>query len=100
MEAIMSDKSNRSKRYNDDFKKQIVGLVNNGKKANDVAQEYNLSKSTVFKWVKDYSTTSSFKAKDNRTEEENELIKLRKENQRLLMENDILKQAALIMGRK
>jgi transposase len=28
------------------------------------------------------------------------LARLRKENQRLLMENDILKQAALIMGRK
>ena len=30
----------------------------------------------------------------------NELIKLRKENKRLMMENDILKQAALIMARK
>ncbi|MSN75568.1 transposase, partial [Staphylococcus aureus] len=29
-----------------------------------------------------------------------ELIKLRKEVQHLKMENDILKQAALIMGRK
>ena len=47
---------------------------------------------------KKYNTTGSFKACDNRTEEENELIKLRKENQRLKMEND--KQAALIMGRK
>ncbi|MDK2804780.1 MAG: hypothetical protein PWR23_1788, partial [Peptostreptococcaceae bacterium] len=35
-------------------------------------------------------------AKDNRSDEENELIKLKKENQRLKMENDILKQAALI----
>jgi transposase len=38
--------------------------------------------------------------KDNRSEEESELMRLRKENQRLLMENDVLKQAALIMGRK
>lgn len=38
--------------------------------------------------------------KDNRTPEENELIKLRKENQHLLMENDSLKQAALIIERK
>ncbi len=45
-------------------------------------------------------TLWSFKAEDNRTPEENELIKLRKENQRLKKENDILKQAALIMGRK
>ncbi len=41
-----------------------------------------------------------FKEKDNRSPEENELNALRKENQRLKMENDILKQAALIMGRK
>ncbi|KGR79679.1 transposase, partial [Ureibacillus massiliensis 4400831 = CIP 108448 = CCUG 49529] len=41
-----------------------------------------------------------FKAEDNRSDEENELLELRKEVQRLRMENDILKQAALIMGRK
>jgi transposase len=96
----MSNKSNTSKRYNDEFKKQIVGLVENGKKVNEIVKEYNISRSTVNKWVKDYNTSGSFKAKDNRTEEEKELIKLRKENQQLKMENDILKQAALIMGRK
>ena len=34
------------------------------------------------------------------TEEEKELIRLKKENQQLRMENDILKQAALILGEK
>lgn len=47
--------------------------------------------------MKQNQTSGSFKEKDNRTPEEAELIKLRKENQRLLMENDILK---LIIGRK
>lgn len=42
----------------------------------------------------------STKEADNRTPEEKELIALRKQNKQLLMENDILKQAALIMGRK
>ena len=54
-------------------------------------------KMKIFQWC---INIVSFKAEDNRTPEENELIKLRKENQRLKMENDILKQAALIMGRK
>ena len=44
--------------------------------------------------------SGSFHEKDNRTPEQEELIKLRKENQQLKMENDILKQAALILGRK
>ncbi|SDC72917.1 transposase [Candidatus Frackibacter sp. WG12] len=88
------------KRYNDEFKKQIVSLVDNGKKISEIVKEYNISRSTVHKWVKDFNNSGSFKAKDNRTDKEKELIKLRKENQQLKMENDILKQAALILGRK
>lgn len=52
------------------------------------------------KWVKQASNSGSFHEKDNRTPEQEELIRLRKENQQLRMENDILKQAALILGRK
>ena len=92
--------SNKSKRYTEEFKKQIVSLVNNGKPALEVSKEYNIARSTVSKWVSDYNNSGSFKAKDNKSEEEKELDLLKKENQRLKMENDILKQAALIMGRK
>ncbi|MCO6545917.1 MAG: hypothetical protein J6564_08870 [Gilliamella sp.] len=42
----------------------------------------------------------TFKTKDNRSPQEQELIALRKELKQLRMENDILKQAALIIGRK
>lgn len=38
--------------------------------------------------------------KGNRTSEQEELIKLRKEYHQRKMENDILKQVALILGRK
>ncbi len=84
----------KTKNYTDDFKKQIVALKQSGKSTLEISREYGVSKSTITKWVSDYSQTGSFKAKDNRTEEENELIQLRKENKQLLMENDILKQAA------
>lgn len=81
--------SNKRKIYTKEFKKQIVELINSGKSPSEIVREYNIARSTVNKWVRDYTTTGSFKAKDNRSEEENELIKLRKENQRLKMENDI-----------
>ena len=55
---------------------------------------------TIMNWIQKYNKTGSFKACDNRTEEEKELIRLKKENQHLKMENDILKQAALILGQK
>ncbi|UNF62335.1 hypothetical protein [Spiroplasma poulsonii] len=56
-------------------------------------------KSTVWNelWI---NNSGSFKAKDNRSPEENELIHLRKEIKQLRMENDILKQATLIIGKK
>ena len=86
--------------YTDEFKKQIVSLYNNKKPANEIVKEYKISRSALYKWVTQFNNTQSFRAKDNRTPEEIELIKLKKELAQLKMENDILKQAALIMARK
>jgi transposase len=94
----MTKKERRT--FTTQFKNQIVQLYLNGKPRNEVIREYELTPSAFDKWVKQYQNSGSFSEKDNRSPEEQELIKLRKENQRLLMENDILKQAALIMGRK
>lgn len=90
----------KTKQYTDEFKKQIVQLHDSGKSSSEIISEYGIAKSTLHKWVNDYGRTGSFAAKDNRSVEENELIELRKENKQLLMENDILKQATLIIGRK
>lgn len=38
--------------FTDEFKRQIVELVNAGKPKADVMREYDLSKSTVDRWVK------------------------------------------------
>ena len=86
--------------FTPEFKSQLVRLFENGKPRTDIIREYDLTASAFDKWVKQSQTSGSFKEKDNRTSEQEELIKLRQENQRLMMENDILKQAALIMGRK
>jgi transposase len=86
--------------FTDEFKDQIVALYNSGKKPAEILKDYNISNSTLYKWIKEKTTSGSYKTKDNLTDQEKELIELRKENKRLMMENDILKQAALIMGRK
>jgi len=46
-----------------------------------------------------YKGSESFEEKENRTPAKEELIMLCKENQKLAMGHDILKQAALIMRR-
>ena len=87
-------------RYTDDFKKQIVALYKSGKQVSKLSREYDVATPTIYKWIKESDTTGSFREKDNLTDEQKELIELRKRNTQLEMENDILKQAALIMGRK
>ena len=91
----------RAKRtYTNEFKKQIVNLYNNGKKSSEIIKEYDLTPFTFHKWIRYYNNSGSFKEGDNRTEDEKRLIELEKRNRQLEMEVDILKQAALIMGRK
>ena len=86
--------------FTPEFKLQMVKLYESGKSRAAIAREYDLTPSGLDRWIKNHQETGSFTAKDNRTDAEIELEKLRKQNQRLLMENDILKQAALIMERK
>ena len=98
----MSEQKQRKSRhtYTSEFKIQLVQLYHNGKRKCDIIREYDISPSLLDKWIKQADETGSFKEKDNRTPEQQELIELRKKNQQLMMENDILKQAALILGRK
>lgn len=84
----------------EEFKKQMVQLYNAGKPRSEIIREYDLSSTAFDRWIKRINSTGSSKECDNRTPEEKELIKLRKENQRLKMENDVLKQAALIFAQK
>ena len=86
--------------FTKEFKQQIVELYGTGKPRAELIREYDLNPSSFDKWVKQGKTTGSFSEEDNRTPEQKELIALRKRNTQLEMENDILKQAALIFGRK
>lgn len=90
-----------AKRYEENFKKQIVSIYNQGNYTyRELGREYDIAPSTIRKWVQRYNNSGSFNIDDNRTKEEKELIELRKENKILKMENDILKQAALLLGKK
>ena len=86
--------------FTDELKRQIVELVNAGKPKADVMRKCDLSKSTVGRWVKSINATGSPHAADNRTPEQNRVIELERENRRLRMEVDVLKQAARIVARK
>ena len=86
--------------FSTEFKKQVVALYENGKSRQEIVREYKLTASALDRWITQFQQAGSFSEKDNRSPEEQELIDLRKRNKQLEMEVDILKQAALIMGRK
>lgn len=95
------DMKKRERRtYTAEFKLQMVQLFLNGKPKTDIVREYELTPSSFDKWISQHQNSGSFKESDNKTEDQLRLEKLLKENQQLKMENDILKQAALILGRK
>ena len=96
----MSNSKRDRRIFTDEFKSQIVQLYLNGKSKADIRKEYDLYSSTLDKWIKQHQDSGSFKTKDNLSDEQKELIELRKRLKQLEMENDILKQAALIMGRR
>lgn len=95
----MSNKRAR-RTFTDEFKEQVIQLYLSGKSKSEIIREYDLNFSTLNRWINQQQGSGSFKSKDNLSETEKELQELRKRNKRLEMENDILKQAALIMGRK
>jgi len=88
-------KGNRPRRtFTEEFKKQMVELYNAGKSRTEIVNEYELTPSALDRWISRINSTGSTREKDNRSDSENELIALKKENKRLLLENEILKKAA------
>jgi transposase len=96
----MKSMGKSNKHYTDEFKRQIVGLKASGRSTGDLMREYDVSKTSINIWEKQFANSGSFHAADNITEGKKELKTLRKENKQLRMEVDILKQAALILALK
>lgn len=83
---------NKTTRYSTEFRESMVSLSQTGRSANSLAKEYNVSVSTVSKWINQADPTNT-KVLSLR---ERELIK---EVKRLKEEVDILKRAAVILAK-
>lgn len=86
--------------YSNEFKLQMVELYNNGKPAKEITEEYELSPASIHNWVRALRENGTTKQVSKMTLEQRESLEKDKRIKQLEMENDILKQAALIMGRK
>ena len=83
--------------FSKDFKTKACELViKDGIKHAVVAEKMGINKIMLYRWIDEYETygTEAFMGSGNLRSEDAELKKLRKENERLKMENEILKKAA------
>lgn len=83
--------------YSKDFKVQACELVlKDGIKHAIVAEKLGINKIMLYRWISDYETygDEAFVGKGHLRPQEAELRKLRKENEYLKLENELLKKAA------
>ena len=85
------------KSYDEDFKKTIVNLYENGKGISDLSREYGMSKSVISSWIKKYKTITT---STGATTTNDEILKLQKKNRELEQEVEILKKAVAIFSKK
>jgi len=83
--------------YTKEFKSDAVKLVlNQGYSANEVARRLGINQTIVSRWVREFRQDNDppVEGGASRVDLETENKRLRKENQRLQMEREILKKAA------
>ena len=91
----MSEQNKRT--YTPEFKREAVRLVTEqGYKVTEAARNLGINPNVLARWKSQLTSdrTNAFPGKGRLTSEKEELQRLRKENQRLRMERDILKKAA------
>lgn len=80
------------KRYDEEFKKEVIRKYMEGRSVAGLARETGVSEGVIHKWKNAIVRTDD-------GERDKEKLEMRKKIRELEMEVDILKKAALILGR-
>ena len=89
--------------YTKEFKSDAVNLVlEHGYSANEAERRLGINQTNISRWVREYRQENepSIEGGATRSELESEVKRLRKENQRLQMEREILKKAAAFFAKE
>ena len=89
----------KPRKYTDEFREEAVKLVTEqGYTVTEAAKSLGITTKLLYNWKDKFAKQASGEAlsKDERAE----LIKLRKENKRLLMEREILKKASAFFAKE
>lgn len=91
-----------AKKYPREFKLEAVALANKGDSSfASVAHNLGITSAMLYRWRSELAKdTNAFPGKGKLTPEEEEIRRLRRENERLRMERDILKKATAFFAKE
>ncbi len=96
----------KRRKFSDEYKAEVVALVQSGQGISEAARNLGLAESAVHRWVAQAKglvppaivvtpgSNAVLNAPGLSSDERDELVRLRRENARLQMEREILKKAA------
>ncbi|SRR6266536_1191185 len=84
----------KRKRYSGELQQELVRLVRAGRSPEELAREFEPSAAAIRNWVKQTELDEGTRTDGLKTEEREELARLRRENARLKEEREILSKAA------
>ncbi|OJY40211.1 MAG: transposase [Rhizobiales bacterium 65-9] len=86
--------------YPPEFRRQMVELVRSGRTPEELSREFEPTAQSIANWVRQAERDVGRRSDGATTAEREELIRLRRENQRLRQERDILSKAAAWFARE
>src|SRR5712691_7963100 len=84
----------RRKGYPAEFRQQMVRLVRSGRTPEELGREFEPTAQAIRNWVKQAELDEGMRTDGLKSEEREELTRLRRENTRLKEEREILSKAA------
>jgi transposase len=80
--------------YPDEFRARLIELARAGQTPEELSRKFEPSAQTIRNWVRQADLNEGKRRDGLTTEEREELVRLRRDNRRLLEEREILKKAA------
>lgn len=85
------------KSYKNDIKNTIVELHNNGEKVSDLSDEYGVSRTAIYQWIKNKKVISN---EGGEKITHKDVLELKKKLAKEQEKNEILKKALAIFAKK
>ena len=87
-------------RYPPEFREQVVKLARAGRSPGSLAREFAPSEQTIRNWLRQAELDEGRHGDGLTTEARKELLRMKRDNKRLRIERDILRQAAAWFARE